>query len=45
MKIVINVSEGPQYKVRNIIWEGNTVYPDEVLTERLDFKKGDILRL
>jgi len=42
LNIVISLYEGPQYKVRNIIWEGNTVYPDEVLTKRLDFKKGDI---
>ncbi len=42
LKIIINVYEGPQYKVRNIAWEGNTVYPDAVLDERLDFKKGDI---
>ncbi len=42
LKIVINVYEGPQYKIRNIEWEGNTIYPDKVLTERLDFSKGDI---
>ncbi len=42
LKIIINVYEGPQYKIRNITWEGNTVYPDVVLDERLDFKKGDI---
>jgi len=42
LKIVMEVYEGPQYKVRNITWEGNTIYPDEVLTERLDFSKGDI---
>ncbi len=42
LAININVYEGPQYKVRNIIWEGNTVYPDEVLTQRLGFSKGDI---
>ncbi len=42
LKIIINVYEGPQYKVRNITWDGNTVYPDKVLDERLDFKKGDI---
>ncbi len=29
-------------KFRNITWEGNTIYPDAVLDERLDFKKGDI---
>ncbi|QQS36731.1 MAG: outer membrane protein assembly factor BamA [Ignavibacteriales bacterium] len=42
LKIVMDVHEGPQYKVRNIEWEGNTIYSDEVLTERLDFAKGDV---
>jgi outer membrane protein insertion porin family len=36
------VYEGPQYRVRNIIWDGNTVYPSDVLSERLGFQKGDI---
>jgi outer membrane protein insertion porin family len=39
---ILNVYEGPRYVVRNLIWEGNTVYPVEALNERLDFKKGDI---
>lgn len=38
----ITVAEGPQYKVRNITWEGNTVYTDEQLTQTLGFNKGDI---
>ena len=38
----MTVYEGPQYKLRNIIWQGNTVFSSDVLTERLDFKKGDI---
>ena len=42
LKIEMNVYEGPQYKIRDITWEGNTVYPDAVLTERLGFEKGDI---
>ncbi len=42
LDIVLNVYEGPQYKLRNIYWKGNTIYPDETLTKRLDFKKGDI---
>ncbi len=42
LTILIKVYEGPQYKVRNIVWEGNTIYPDAVLSERLGFKKGDI---
>jgi outer membrane protein insertion porin family len=42
LEIILRVHEGPQYKVRNIIWEGNTVYPDQILTQRLEFTKGDI---
>ncbi len=40
--IFVSVNEGPQYKVRNIIWEGNTIHTDEELTQRLGFLKGDI---
>lgn len=36
------VEEGEQYKVRDITWEGNTVYTDEQLTQALGFQKGDI---
>jgi outer membrane protein insertion porin family len=42
LKIIIHLYEGPQYRIRNITWEGNTVYPDFVLNERLDFSKGDV---
>ncbi len=42
MDINLNVYEGPQYKIRNINWIGNTVYPDVVLTDRLGFVKGDV---
>lgn len=42
LTIDIYLYEGPQYRVRNIIWDGNTVYPSEVLTARLGFQKGDI---
>ena len=45
LKIVMECYEGPQYKIRNINWEGNTVYPDYVLTERLDFAPGDVFNL
>lgn len=40
--IVINLYEGPQYKIRNIEFEGNTIYPDNILKERIGFQKGDI---
>ncbi len=42
MTIDIFVHEGPQYRIRNIIWDGNTVYPAEALSQRLGFLKGDI---
>jgi outer membrane protein insertion porin family len=42
LNILINVYEGNQYKIRNIIWEGNTVYPSYVLSSRLEFAPGDI---
>ncbi|MFH0734758.1 MAG: outer membrane protein assembly factor BamA [bacterium] len=40
--IVLNVFEGPQYKIHKIVWQGNTVYPEAALNERLDFQNGDI---
>ena len=45
LKIVMDIYEGPQYKIRNITWEGNTVYPAYALTERLDFAPGDVYNL
>lgn len=42
VNIQINVYEGPQYKIRNVTWEGNTVYPSGFLSARLGFAKGDV---
>ena len=42
LKILIDVYEGNQYKIRNIYWEGNTVYPSFILSSRLDFARGDV---
>lgn len=39
--INIDVNEGEKFYVRDIDFEGNTVYPDAVLTRRLEFEKGD----
>jgi outer membrane protein insertion porin family len=36
------VFEGPQYHIRDISWEGNSVYPADALTARLGFRKGDV---
>lgn len=37
----ITVHEGARYHIRNVTWEGNTVYNDETLTETLGFDEGD----
>jgi outer membrane protein insertion porin family len=42
LTIDMYLHEGPQYKIRNIVWEGNTVYTDEALTTRLGFQRGDV---
>ena len=42
MYIQISIYEGPQYKIRKITWEGNTVYPARVLNRRLGLGPGDV---
>ncbi len=43
--IFISVNEGVQYKVRNITWEGNKIYTNAILNDKLGFSKGDIFNL
>lgn len=45
VRIFINLYEGPQYKIRNINWQGNSIYTDDILNERLGFSKGDVYDL
>ncbi len=40
--IDIQVQEGNRYYVSNISWEGNTVYPDRVLSEKLGLSAGEV---
>lgn len=42
MTIYLYVYEGPQYFIRNITWEGNSVFKSEALSERLGMKSGDV---
>lgn len=42
IEIDIHIYEGPTYYFRNISWVGNTVYPDEALSDMLDIRPGDI---
>ena len=39
--VELRVEEGSRYHIRNIDWEGNTVYPDDFLTGALGFREGD----
>ena len=41
MVIELDVHEGPLYHIRDIDWEGNTVYNDAFLTASLGLTKGD----
>jgi outer membrane protein insertion porin family len=38
----VTVQEGNQYYVRDIRWQGNTVYSDQTLTQRLGLQEGDV---
>lgn len=42
MYILISVREGVRYYIRNIAWQGNTVYPEALLNERLGVKSGEV---
>ncbi len=42
MMVSLQLHEGPQYHVRNVEWEGNTIYPDEVLSSALGIDSGDV---
>jgi outer membrane protein insertion porin family len=42
MDIIIKINEGNKYKIRNINFTGNKIYKDEVLLEKLDFRRGDV---
>ncbi|MFM8840847.1 MAG: outer membrane protein assembly factor BamA [bacterium] len=39
--IHLDIVEGPQYKLRSVTFEGNTVYPQELLFRRLNIPLGE----
>ncbi len=41
MVVSLELHEGPKYHVRNVEWEGNTIYSDEVLSSTLGVEPGD----
>ena len=40
--IDVRVREGNRYYVSDVAWEGNTVFPDRVLSEQLGISEGDV---
>lgn len=42
VNILISVEEGPKVYLRNLNFKGNTVYNDDILKRRLEFKPGDV---
>jgi len=40
--VLLNVREGAEYKIRRIIWDGNTVYRSDILNERLAIAPGEV---
>jgi len=40
--IDIKVREGNRYYVSDITWEGNTVYPDRILSQELGLSEGEV---
>ncbi len=45
MTIRLYLYEGPQYYIRNITWEGNTVFKTDALNRRLGIQPGEIYDL
>ena len=41
-KVALDLYEGPQYHIRSVEWEGNTVYTDAVLSRSLGIQPGDV---
>jgi outer membrane protein insertion porin family len=41
MVVELTIEEGPRYHVRNVEWEGNTVYADEYLRDALGIGRGE----
>lgn len=41
LAIDVEVREGDRYYIRNLDWEGNTVYPDQALTQQLGLQEGE----
>lgn len=41
-QVALELYEGPQYHIRSVNWEGNTLYSDEQLSQALGIRPGDV---
>ncbi|WP_300727284.1 outer membrane protein assembly factor BamA [uncultured Bacteroides sp.] len=42
VNVYMKINEGQKYYLRNITWVGNTVYPSDLLDQKLRMKHGDV---
>lgn len=42
LTVEVEVREGNKYHIRSIDWDGNTVFPDRILTNALGLEEGDV---
>jgi outer membrane protein insertion porin family len=45
INLFIKVNEGSQFYFGNLVWRGNTKYPDSILNNILGIKKGDVYNM
>ncbi len=45
LDLYIKIKEGKKYYFGDMVWRGNTKYPDSVLTQFLGIRKGDIYNM
>lgn len=42
IRVNMEVAEGPQYHLRSLTFEGNTIFPTQTLRQIMDMEKGDV---
>ncbi len=42
MNLVLRINEGPKYAFRNFTWEGQTLFTEQELAQRLHINRGDV---
>jgi outer membrane protein insertion porin family len=42
LDVYITVVEGPQYRIGDVMWKGNTIFTDDQIAPRVTLHKGDV---